>query len=438
MTAYTLETGVLAGLLTHPKRIPDALDLLTADDFADKGNSSVMAAIIDMHAQGGPVNVFTVTDAIRPELPALADTLAGLAANAPDAAATLAMARELREASMRRRLVSALEGAADAANGKRPVPELVDDLMAELYGIGSGTAGKRPEAIKDGLTRFSAWLDDKTPERAHKLGWSRLDGMVGGMRPGNLVLLAARPGVGKSALGGDIALKLAKGGVKTVIFSCEMSEMELVQRLVARESGAPLGELISRKLGEGGRESVAEAAGAMSPLPLEIYDAPGITTQNIRRILQAERGVGFIVVDYIQLLRPTGKSENRNLEIGKISGELKGIAKEFDIPVLALSQLNRAKDADDEPALTDLRESGSLEQDSDKVIMLWRIGKDGGGREKLAVKVAKNRMGRTGYCIMHFDGSHMLFTESAETYLPKRKGKGARFEPAAGEPVPWG
>jgi replicative DNA helicase len=424
MNIYTLEAGVIAGLLTHPKRIPEVLGILTPDDFITDAGHDLAKIIADRFAQNRTVNVFTVTEDVKKESGDLEEVLVKLMTNAPNGAETVTMAREIRELSARRKLKGALE---DALNDERPTPVLMDELMTALHEIDYGVAAKRPASLKEALGRFRAWLDDKTPERVYRLGYSRLDGIVSGVRPGNLALIAARPAVGKSAFGADIALRLAKGGVKTIIFSCEMSEMEIVQRYVTHEAGIPLGDVMERTLASENRARVEDAIEAISPIPLMICDDAGITTQAIRRILQMTRDVGLIIVDYIQLMRSTGKPESRNLEVSKISGDLKSIAKEFDIPVIALSQLNRAKDETDEPSLTDLRDSGGLEQDADKVIFLWRIGEDA-DRKKIAVKVAKNRMGKTGYAVMYFDGAHMEFTETAEEYRPKRKGRGAKFE----------
>jgi len=218
------------------------------------------------------------------------------------------------------------------------------------------------------------------------------------------------------------------------VFSCEMATMEIVQRYVANRAEVSLDAITDRSFVQGPDGSkAAQGVERMRGTPLYLYDEPGITTLDIRRVLQTIRNVGFVVVDYIQLMRTVERGENRNLEVAKISGDLKRMAKEFNIPIMALSQLNRAKDEYDEPGLTDLRDSGSLEQDADKVILLWRIEEaKNGALPKIGVKIAKNRMGKTGAVVMYYKGEHMKFLETAEKYVPRKRGRGRQFQSIGG------
>jgi replicative DNA helicase len=233
-----------------------------------------------------------------------------------------------------------------------------------------------------------------------------------------------------STLGANIALSLARGGMKTAIFSCEMTRLQLMQRFAASDTGMNLSVIVNRKfLAPDLSARIRQSLAKLSNYPLLVYDQPGITISDIRRVLQMERDIGFIVVDYVQLMRSAERYENRNLEVAKISGDLKNIAREFKIPVMALSQLSRVTDESDEPGLSSLRDSGALEQDADKVILLWLVEKNKGlSHKKIGVKVAKNRMGETKTVLMRFFGARMFFEEMTEEYVPKTRKKSGGFK----------
>lgn len=224
-------------------------------------------------------------------------------------------------------------------------------------------------------------------------------------------------------------------GKKVVVFSAEMSTLQFSQRFVANASNVKLEEIMSKEAKNGANgTALANAIGEMRKLPLYVYDHPGITLHDIRREIQRLKDVELVIVDYIQLLESTDRSENRNLEVAKLSGGLKKLAKEFKIPILALSQLNRGKDETDEPGLPALRDSGSLEQDADSVMLAWKLEvPEGDELTKIGLKVAKNRMGKSGTVVMYFDGAHMSFKETAEEYVPKRSGYGSQFQMVSGD-----
>jgi replicative DNA helicase len=208
-----------------------------------------------------------------------------------------------------------------------------------------------------------------------------------------------------------------------------MSTHELMVRYAAHDSEVSVGAISKKRTDDVQNAKIAVSMRRMSDVPIRLYDQPGITVHDVRRELQAHRDTGFVVIDYVQLMHGTEKAENRNLEVAKISGDLKRLAKEFNIPVLALSQLSRKSDETDEPVLNDLRDSGSLEQDADKVIMLWLLERPQKGEgKKIGVKVAKNRMGETGVVVMYFDGATMTFKQAAEEYVPQRRtGRGRHY-----------
>jgi len=432
MDALTHETGVIGSILFDSRCMPDVTGLVSADDFTADSYREIYETATNMYAAGETVDPVTIAGEMRraglmtPEIERLMIDLLQMTATASNASL---YAKGLRDEANMRRICKLLNGAMMEYGDP---DELTDAVMEGLYGIERGGRRGGSITLKEAIAKFTAWASKDADEACIDLGYPRLDKMLRGMSPGNLVLLAARPGVGKSAFAADLALRTAECGTGTAIFSCEMSILEIVQRYVANRAGIDLDDVLDRKFKHG--EAAKRTAGALSEMgefPLRLYDEPGITVADIRRELQTKKGIGFVVVDYIQLMQSVGKSENRNLEVAKISGDLKKLAREFSIPIMALSQLNRGKDEIDEPSLNDFRDSGALEQDADIAIFVWKLGQPKPGElAKIGVKIAKNRMGQTGVVVMYFDGAHMSYKETAEEYTPKKQGRGRQFQAA--------
>ena len=242
-------------------------------------------------------------------------------------------------------------------------------------------------------------------------GYSRLDGILKGIWGGNLCIIGARPGVGKSAFALSIAEHAARNGGKVLIYSMEMQSEELAERMVARY-GPKLDELIDAddpaRQPDGFFTAVVGACGQLSKLPIYINDSPHMTAGRIRSEAAAMDGLCLIVVDFLSLMQSDRKYEKHYLELGAISRDLKNIAAELAVPVIALSQLNRERDERERPTLSNLRDSGELEQNANKVLLMWNEDKE---NHKVGVSVAKNRRGKTGSVEMSFDGDHMRYEE---------------------------
>lgn len=252
-------------------------------------------------------------------------------------------------------------------------------------------------------------------------GFPRLDGILMGIWGGNLILIGARPSAGKSAFGLDLADHAAKTGHKTLLVSMEMLYDELIERMICREARISLDNIINRTMSEDEIQRYVMACAKMSELSIEIEDNPNITVQQIRAKARMISDIDLIIVDYIGLLKASERYANRNLELGAISRDLKNLASELKIPIVALAQLNRQKDANEEPSLSDLRDSGELEQNASKVIFLWNVDEENGIK---GCKVAKNRRGKTGRVQFNFEGQYMRFTERANdvSYETRRGG----------------
>ena len=233
------------------------------------------------------------------------------------------------------------------------------------------------------------------------------------MRGTNLIVIAARPGVGKSAFALEIARSVALKGHKVLIYSYEMSDSELAERLVARDGGVTMDALdgLNPDADNEMWRKVSRACSHLTPLPISINDDPRTTIAQIRAEVLSTPGVELVIVDFLTLMRTDRRYDNRNLEVGALSRELKMLAQELRIPVIALSQLNRGKDETERPTLRDLRDSGEIEQNANKVIFLWRSDPD--NPTIICVTVAKNRRGHTGDVVFQFDGNYMSFTETS-------------------------
>jgi len=238
-----------------------------------------------------------------------------------------------------------------------------------------------------------------------------------------LVLIAARPGVGKSAFATDLATTVARSGRSVLFCSMEMDGIEIAQRIAAREAAEPLSALIDRSLDKSQWKRLSAACSRVSPWPLHVCDSPNVTTAKIRSLARSIPDLSLIVVDYIGLMQPTHRNDSRNLELGAISRELKNLAAELRIPIVALCQLNRMTTDTERPMLANIRDSGELEQNATKVLFLWNEDK---AEQTVGVSVAKNRNGKTGEVYMRFDGEHMKYTELSgyEPVQPKKKIRG--------------
>jgi replicative DNA helicase len=251
--------------------------------------------------------------------------------------------------------------------------------------------------------------------------FKELDRLLSGLWPQDLVILAARPGMGKTALALTVALNVAKNGVPVGFFSLEMSKEQLVQRLLAAEAKIDQKRLRTARLEDEDWQKLIDAAGRVSAAPIYINDTPAPSVREIRakaKRLKGERGLGLIVVDYLQLMQSTRRTENRQQEIAEISRSLKGLAKELDLPVLALSQLSRAVEQRQEkrPVMSDLRESGSLEQDADVIMFIYREEyylKDSEKKGIAEIIVAKQRNGPVGTVELAFLKEYACFVNLA-------------------------
>ena len=318
------------------------------------------------------------------------------------------------------------------------VNEVADEIMSELYEVVSGQHKKQLKTVGDiGTQIFEGYSNDgQDLENRSHTGFSRLDEILKGMSAGNLIILAARPKLGKTAFALSIAENIAKSGKTVAFYSLEMESSEIYERLLSKRSKIPMNTLIDRRFRDKRRpqkvraeeiNKIAESIDEIYSLPIKINDNPACTVNDVRLESRLVKDLGLIVIDYLQLMRSTKRFENRNLEVGSICRELKCLASELGVPILCLSQLNRTSDESTRPSPSELRDSGSIEQDANKVILMWSIEKNLNERglvesKTIGVDVALNRRGTTGVTLFNFNGNYMKFTELDRKYEePKPK-----------------
>jgi replicative DNA helicase len=383
------EQSVLGGMLLSKDAIADVLERLRPGDFYRPAHQNVYDAILDLYGRGEPADAVTVSAELdrrgllrriggAPYLHTLISTVP-TAANAGYYAgivAEKALLRRLVEAGTR--VVQYGYAGADGAD----VAEIVDRAQAEIYEVADRRTSEDFVALEDLLQptmdEIDAIASNGGMSRGVPTGFTELDEVTNGLHPGQMIIVAARPGVGKSTLGLDFMRSCSiKHRMASVIFSLEMSKSEIVMRLLSAEAKIKLGDMRSGRMNDDDWTRLARRMSEISEAPLYIDDSPNLTMMEIRakaRRLRQKANLKLVVVDYLQLMTSGKKVESRQIEVSEFSRHLKLLAKELEVPVVAISQLNRGPEqrTDKKPMLSDLRESGSLEQDADMVILLNR------------------------------------------------------------------
>ena len=423
------EQCVLGAMMMSKDAIADVVEVLRGTDFYRPAHEQIYDAVIDLYGRGEPADAVTVSAELgkRGELMRVggAPYLHDLLASVPVAANAGFYAEIVREKSILRRLVDAsirIGQMSYAAEGD--VTDIVDRAQAEVYAV---TDRRASEDYKPLSELMQPTLDEMEAisSRGDKLagvptGFAELDELTNGMHPGQMIILAARPGAGKSTLALDLARSASiRNGLASVIFSLEMSQIEITMRLLSAEASIPLSHIRGGRMSDDDWSRVATKMGQVSEAPLYIDDSPNLTMMEIRakaRRLKQRHDLKLVVIDYIQLMTSGKKVESRQLEVSEFSRQLKLLAKELEVPVVALSQLNRGPEqrTDKKPMLSDLRESGSLEQDADMVVLLSRpdlYDKESDRAGEADFDVAKHRNGPTKSITVAFQGHYSRFTD---------------------------
>jgi replicative DNA helicase len=424
------EQALLGSLLLDQDAIDQIVELVKSKDFYQDAHKVIYETILDLHQGGQAVDLVTLTDALRSrgllERVGGVSYLAVLSSVVPTAANAEYYAKIVAEKAILRQLIAtATQIAQKGYEGVEDVAHLLDEAERMVMQVSSERRREGFVPIKDLLMETLDYLENLARYKEDLTGvptFRDLDKLLSGLHNSDLIVCAARPGMGKTSFCLNIAQKVAiKHKIPVAIFSLEMSKEQLVLRMLSSEALVDQSKLRSGYLLEEDWKRLAMAAGRLAEAPIYIDDTPGISVLEVRgksRKLKAENGLGLIIIDYLQLMQSSRRTENRQQEIAEISRNLKALARELNLPVLALSQLSRAVEQthDKRPALSHLRESGSIEQDSDCVLFIHRPEYYDPETEKKGIAeiiVAKHRHGPTGTVEVGFLAEFTKFVDLA-------------------------
>lgn len=431
------EHGVLGALMIKPDLCEEIGAFLGPQDFAYEDNSTLYSMILGCHSKRISPDPVTLMD-IRQDLPSGEMTIiyaADIMRNVPSAANAIPYARIVLERSTARKLQALAMQISEIAQSKGKIADQVAQAQALIMGLNVGEDTPDFISIADGLDQVLERIERRrsgTEEMGLDFGLEDLDKIIRGVRRQNLVIIAGRPGTGKTVLGMGLAERASLfHGKKSIVFSLEMSGMDLSQRSLASVSGIRLDRIESGDSMDCGDESakIMAAAFKMKNANLHICEKPALLFSRLCNMARFQHRAGkldLIVIDYIGLIvgDPSKSIQNRNQELGAISRGLKALAKELDVPVVALAQLNRGIEGrtDPKPKMSDLRDSGEIEQDADVIIMAHRDMQSERGKNGITeVEAVKVRHAKPGFCILQFQGDKARFVNAVQGDYDERE-----------------
>jgi replicative DNA helicase len=418
-----VEQSLLGAILIDKDAIINVSSVVGAIDFYKTAHKDIFEAMINLFDNRDPIDIITLSDELKRakkfKKSGGLDYLALLAEKVPTAGNSLKYAKIIKDLANKRDLIKIGSDVVDLAyDQSKEAAEILDKSEQAIFSLSQRHMPNNfipiKEALADSFERLDELHKNSGGLRGVPTGFKDLDGMLAGMQNSNLLILAARPGMGKTAFCLNIAQYVGVEEKMPVgIFSLEMSKEELVDRLLVGEADIDAWRLKTGNLKEQDFAKISDAMGKLAEAPIFIDDTPGMNLLEMRtkaRRLQIENGVKLIVVDYMQLAVSNRRHESRVQEVSEISQSMKNLARELKIPILCLSQLSRAvenRGGTKEPQLSDLRESGAIEQDADVVMFLYRPDEE--ARENVTLKIAKHRNGATGSINLFFKGDRIKF-----------------------------
>jgi len=422
------EQSVIGSMLIDKEVIPVVMEVLKPEDFYRPDHKEIYDVIIELFDRAQPIDLITVSERLKLhgklELVGGLEYLTNIATEVPTTANVKHYAKIVEEKSLLRKLIRASSDIVELGfNASEEVSFILDKAEQNIFDILQKRSSQGFVPIKDVLVDTFNKLEELYNNKGHitgiPTGFSDLDFKTSGLHNSDLVLVAARPAMGKTAFALNLAQNAAvHSGIPVAIFSLEMSKEQLVNRMLCSEAMVDSNKMKTGQLEDNDWQKVARALGPLSEAPIFIDDTPGISITEIRakcRRLKLEHNLGLVVIDYLQLMQGSkSRGENRQQEISEISRSLKILAKEINIPVICLSQLSRAAETrtDHRPILSDLRESGAIEQDADIVMFLYRDDYYNPDTEKkniAEVILAKHRSGSTGTIELVWLGQYTKF-----------------------------
>lgn len=425
------EQSVLGSLLIDKDAIIKVADIIAPEDFYRRVHEIIFQAMVELYTKNEPIDLLTVSSRLKEkkqfkEIGGMS-YLTTLMNYVPTASNVVHYAKIVNQKRVLRDLIGAsYEISSLAWQENKNIDEILDEAEKRIFGVSQTSLIQEFQHVKlhlaEAFERFDRLHKGDDTWRGIPTGFIDLDKKLAGLQKADLIILAARPSFGKTSLALDIARSAAVSGkVPVGIFSLEMSKQQLIERLIASEASVDLWRLRTGQLSDEGKdndfEKISKALDSLSSAPIYIDDAASPNALQIRtmaRRLQSEHGLELLIIDYLQLMQGTGRVENRNQEVSEISRSLKNLARELNIPILAVSQLSRAPEArtDQVPKLSDLRESGSIEQDADVVLFIYRedkIKKESDRKNIAEIHIAKHRNGPTGKLELYFNEDYVSF-----------------------------
>lgn len=416
------ERSVIGAMLLDKEAVVDVVEFLKAEHFYNEKHGRIFDVMVDLYQERDPIDVVSVAERLKKKKSLTevggATYLNELVSNVPTAAHAEHYGKLVRDHYTKRQLISvSAQISSMSFDESGDVRQILDSAEQKVFSLAQQHLRQVFVPVKDILSESFDRLDELHKSvgamRGVPTGFSELDNVLAGMQDSNLLILAARPGVGKTALALNIAQAAAyKHRLPVGFFSLEMSREELMDRLLVSQAEIDAWKMKTGHLNEDEFTKLSDAMGELYETPLYIDDTPGASILEMRtkaRRLQAEHGLKLIIVDYLQLARPSRNMDNRVQEVSEISQGLKNMARELKVPVLALSQLSRNVESRGikKPQLADLRESGAIEQDADVVMFLWRENDE--DLESMTLDIAKHRNGALKSLKLRFRGDRLKF-----------------------------
>lgn len=432
------EVSVLGALMIDKNAVIKVADILEPNDFYHPGHQKIYETIIELFEHSEPIDILTVSHKLKGKKTFKdiggTEYLTELLSRVPTSAHIVQYATIVKEKHVRRQIIDASSSINEEAFEHADFDSLLDQVEQRIFSISQKSRPQKFIHIKEELPAAFERLEklhrgEKGALRGVPTFFTDLDKMLSGFQPSDMIILGARPSVGKTSFALDVARQVALGGYSVGIFSIEMSRDQIVDRIIAGQAQVPLWRLRTGRLNDDLEFAlVQQALDELSKASIHIIDTPSPTILEMRsaaRKLQLEHKLDFIVIDYIQLIRPRVGNDNMVQQVTEISRSVKALARELNVPVLALSQLSREVDKRDVkiPRLSDLRESGSLEQDADVVLFLYRKDRERNDlpdeeQNIVDVIIAKHRNGPVGTVRLRFDAEKVSFRNLDTTHMP--------------------
>ena len=434
--AQSSEMCVIGSILIDEKVLVNVVDILKPEHFCFDELKDSYKAILELSSEGKSIDFISVLKNLIAQKNYDESQTKKLLLNCAELVPSISQIKNYAQivinSSKARKLQRIGTRLAFDSIYAENINEVADKAMGEIYELLLERHRKQLQSIDNiGYQVLESYKrTDKDLENRSQTGFSKLDEILKGMSAGNLIILAARPKVGKTAFALTIATNVAMSGKTVAFYSMEMENPEIYERLLSKTAQIPMNTLIDRRFQDKKRPKsirneelsiIEKVTTNLKTLPLKINDKPNIPVNEIRAQCRMIKNLGLIVVDYLQLMKSTKKHDNRNQEVGAISRELKILSAELGVPILCLSQLNRTNDEEKRPSPCDLRDSGEIEQNCSKLILMWCVEKNfnelGQIESKtIGVDVALNRRGTTGVTLFNFNGNYMNFIELNKKY----------------------